>query len=479
MKKRRYNAMRRLLLLICCFCLVFSSLSLVACDASTETESNNNDTADKENKGEELVEVIRIIDDVKIGGKFTNDRLSVVRVSPEAVPEGAITDVAELKNKYAIAPLHPGDYITAAKISSTKPGNAVDEDEEEEVEGEIDPSKLGYVIVTEYAKYQEDGDYAPAIQKAIDENPGRTIYIPDGSYFIEQPIVIPADPAKSVSLRLGNMAVLKADAKWADPHVAMIRVGVEEPTEKPLTMDEIDMKGYRSISIIGGCIHGSNVASGISVEGGKDTYIYNVSLKSVSRAIHVLRGNNELGATWVNVDNVNVTGTDKDDSVGVLVEGTYNTFSNMRIYIVKYGIQCTETGERNIFRNLHPLASNAHQERSIGFYDMSDGNNFDVCYSDQFATGYAMHENTRTVMNGGFCYWYSDANKYHVGYKAMGKFNSIVVSGNVSHGHTVATDAYLYIEEEGGQGVVLYPKDSTVSDMHEDMLKKHCPTPIL
>ena len=93
--------MRRLLLLICCFCLVFSSLSLVACDTSTtETESSNNDTADKENKGEELVEVIRIIDDVKIGGKFTNDRLSVVKVSPEAVPEGAITDVAELKNKY-------------------------------------------------------------------------------------------------------------------------------------------------------------------------------------------------------------------------------------------------------------------------------------------------------------------------------------------------------------------------------------------
>jgi hypothetical protein len=90
-----------------------------------------------------------------------------------------------------------------------------------------------------------------------------------------------------------------------------------------------------------------------------------------------------------------------------------------------------------------------------------------------------MHENTRSVMNGGFCYWYSEANNYHVGYKAMGKFNSIIVSGKVSHGHAVATDAYLYIEQEGGQGVVLYPIDSTQNDMHKNMLVQHCPTPII
>lgn len=466
------NVKRVLLLLLCAFMLL-ATFPITACSIPASAS----EAPAKEQS--EYIEVLRVVDDIKYGAKFTSDKLQTVRVRADAAPADAIKTVGELYNKYAASTIMVGDFITPAKLLDKRPTDAVEEEEKEEEPEALDYKALGYVVITDYKLQESEGGYGALINRVIAENPGRTIYIPDGNYFIEQPIVIPADPAKSVSLRLGNMAVLKADAKWADPHVAMIRVGVEEPTEKPLTMDEIDMKGYRSISIIGGCIHGSNVASGISVEGGKDTYIYNVSLKSVSRAIHVLRGNNELGATWVNVDNVNVTGTDKDDSVGVLVEGTYNTFSNMRIYIVKYGIQCTETGERNIFRNLHPLASNAHQERSIGFYDMSDGNNFDVCYSDQFATGYAMHENTRTVMNGGFCYWYSDANKYHVGYKAMGKFNSIVVSGNVSHGHTVATDAYLYIEEEGGQGVVLYPKDSTVSDMHEDMLKKHCPTPIL
>ena len=462
---------KRVLLLLLCASMILVAFPMASCSITVSASE-----APAEEQGE-YVEILRVVDDIKYGAKFTSDKLQTVRVRADAVPADVIKTTAELRDKYAASDILVGDFITPAKLLDKKPVDATDD--EDENTNELDYRALGYVVITDYEKLDSEEGYGALINRVIAENPGRTIYIPDGSYVIEQPIVIYADPAKSVSLRFGNQAVLRADPKWADPHVAIIRVGVEEPTDEPLTMDEVDMMGYRSISIIGGCIYGSGVASGISVEGGKDTYIYNVSLKSVSRAIHVLRGNNELGATWVNVDNVNVTGTDKDDSVGVLVEGTYNTFSNMRIYIVKYGIQCTETGERNIFRNLHPLASNAHRERSIGFYDMSDGNNFDVCYSDQFASGYAVHENTRSVMNGGFCYWYSDSNNYHVGYKAMGAFNSIIVSGKVSHGHAVETDAYLYIEKEGGQGIVLYPIDSSQSDKYEDMLKQHCPTPIL
>ena len=458
------NTMRALLFLLCAFMLLGAFPMASASEAPAEEQS-------------EYVEVLRVVDDIKYGAKFTSDKLQTVRVRADAVPADAIKTTGELYNKYAASAILVGDFITPAKLLDKKPVDATEDEDEEEIE-KPDYRALGYVVITDYERQESEKGYAALINRVIAENPGRTIYIPDGSYFIEEPIVIPADPAKSVSLRFGNQAVLSADPKWEDPHVAMIRVGVEEPTDEPLTMDEIDMMGYLSISIIGCCLYGSNVASGISVEGGKDTYIYNVSIKAASRGIHVYRGNNELGATWVNVDNVNLTGTDKADSVGVLVEGTYNTFSNMRIYLFRHGIQCTETGERNILRNLHPLAS-ASSKETVGFYDKSNGNNFDVCYSDQFAAGYVVHENTRSVMNGGFCYWYSDANNYHVGYKAIGKFNSIIVSGKVSHGHTIETDAYLYIEQEGGQGIVLYPIDSSQSDKYEDMLEQHCPTPIL
>jgi hypothetical protein len=82
-------------------------------------------------------------------------------------------------------------------------------------------------------------------------------------------------------------------------------------------------------------------------------------------------------------------------------------------------------------------------------------------------------------MNGGFCFWWTEANNYHVGYESTGKFNSIIVSGKVSHSHIVDTDAYLYIGEEGGQGVVLYPLNATQSNKYLNMLEQHCKTPIV
>lgn len=466
------NTARRVLSLLLCAFIMLGMLSLSSCNTSSETVGEG--AADQ--KGD-YIQVVRVIDDIKYGGKFTNDKIESVWVSPDAVPAGAITSIEDLRSKYAASMLMSGDYITPEKLLDKKPDDAVDEDEE--IEEVLDYKKLGYVVLTDYELEETDTGYGALINRVIAENPGRTIYIPDGSYIIEQPIVIPADPEKSVSLRLSNQTILKADVKWEDRYMGIIRVGVGEENEEILSMDEIDTLNYRSISIIGGCIYGSGVASGITVEGSKDTYIYNVSLKSVVHGIHIDQGPNELGATWVNVDNVNITGSDARDSVGVYAEGTYNTFANMRIASVMYGTQCTETGERNIFRNLHPLIPPSLGNETIGFYDMSDGNNYDICYNDQGASGFVMHENTRSVYNGGFSYWWSANNGYHVGFRSIGKFNSLVISTKVSQNHDIETDAYLMLGEEGGQGVVLYPIKTTQTKTYDYMLEQHCPTPII
>ena len=469
----------RLLSLFACLCLIFGSLSMVACngDAADATEAPTTDAVEE---NDELVEVIRVIDDIKYGGKFTNDRLAVVKVSKDAVPEGAISDMSEIRNKYSTAPLYSGDYITAEKVTKDKPKDAVDEDEEN-IEETIDPDELGYVIITRYESLVEGKNYSPAIKKAIEENPGRTIYFPDGTYNIQEPIVMPADPAKSVSFRLSHLAVITA-TDWADKTLPMIRMGVEETAAAPaaegedaplVDMDDANLSEQRSCYIIGGCIFANRQASGISIEGGKDNLLYNVSIKSAYNGIHVLYGNNELGATYANVDNVNITGYEATGSAGILVEGTRNTFSNMRIASVQYGVMCTATGEANIFRNLHPLTCGMNDvikvdengkrleenngRHTVGFYDKSDGNNFDVCYSDQMASGYMFSENCRTVAIGGFCYWWTEANDYHVGYESEGKFNALVVAGKVSLSAETTTDTYLMIGEEGGQGVVIAP----------------------
>lgn len=478
--KKKMNSILRILSAILCMAMIFGVLMLTSCNKE-EAKSDDNS---EQKAAEELVEVLRLIDDIKIGGKFTNDKLQVVKVRADVVPEGAYSDVALLRDMYAKSHMNPGDYITPDKTTDKKPSNAEQEDDDDG-KIDIDPAALGYIVVTDYRELGSQESYSDIVNDLIKQYPGKTLYFPDGNYSLTAPIVIPADPAKSVSLRLSNNATLSA-RNWPDKELAMIRVGVEdeeggeveEASDLP-TMEEADLSNNRSVYIMGGCILGNGTATGISIEGGKGAYIYNVAIKTTHHGIHVYPGNNEQLATYVNVDNVNVTGTDSPESVGVLVEGTHNTFSNMRIASIKFGVKCTETGSDNIFRNLHPLASTAHGREGAGFYDLSDGNQYDVCYSDQFATGFLMAANTRSVYNGCFCYWYSAANKYHVGFRSEGRFNSIVVSGKVSHSHSgLEVDAYLFAGEDGGQGIVLYPLNSTRSNAYKYMLEQYCKTPI-
>lgn len=441
--------------------MTLASISFASCDNGSKGPD-----------AEELVEVLRLIDDINEGGKFTGDRIATVKVSASSVPEGAISDITLLRNKYAATKLYTGDYITEAKTTDVKPEK---EEEEKPVIESVDPIALGYVVITSYAEYAQGGDYTDAIAKAIEENPGRTIYFPDGDYIIRKPIDIPADPAKSVSLRLSNNTFIKA-FDWEDPKVAMVRIGETDASQAQSESDSL--KSDTGCYVIGGCLNAGAIASGISVEDGINAFIYNVSIKSAFYGIHIKAGDNESEASSVNVDNVNVTGYEAEGSIGVLVEGKYNNVSNMRIASVQYGVKCTETGSKNIFRNLHPLGVSMNASTTTaGFWDMSDGNVFDICYSDQFATGFLVEENTRSVFTGCFCYWWTAAGGYHVGFRSNGKFNSIVTNCKVSHSHAdLQTDAYLLVGEDGGQGVVLYPANNIQNHENDHILEQYCPT---
>lgn len=478
--KNIYSVLCRIRCLLICLFMISACLILISCNSVQDPENSVENDASEDTV--EYALALRVLDDINIGDNFVKDKLEIVRVRADILPAGAYSDAAELEGKYAISHICAGDFVTPEKISDTEPAPSIDGDDVEVPENEpIDPYEIGYVMITKYSSFADGEDYTAAIERAIEENPGRTIYFPDGQYIIKRPIVISTEAGKSVSLRLSNYAVIKA-ADWGDDKArAMIQIGCEDEAEPAIAsadmMEELDFLEKSRVSIVGGCLHGSKLASGIAIGGGKDTYIYNVSIKHTFNGIHIKKAKNELGATYVNVDNVNIAGMDGDESVGVLVEGTYNTFSNMRIASVKYGVLCTETGSDNVFRHLHPLAIGFHYRYSIGFWDKSDGNTFDVCYSDQFAAGYRVEENTRSVFNGCFAYWYSEKNNYHVGYESTGTFNSIIVSGKVFHRHSVKLDAYLYLGAEGGQGVVLYPINSINS--HIDMLKQHCKTNII
>lgn len=475
-----YSALRKITCLLLCLFLTLAMLALASCSSSEIAEVEA--TEDSKESDVEYALAVRAIDDIMIGDTLAEDRLEIVRVRTDALPATAYSSISDLDGIYAISQISAGDFVTAEKTSAIKPEITFEDDKGiADMPEQIDPYELGYIVITKYLALVEGEDYAPAIRRAIEENPGRTIYFPDGRYTIKSPIVIPADPALSVSLRLSNQAVITA-AEWGDDKtVAMIQIGCaqenEPQTASAPSMNELDFYSERGISIIGGCLYGSKQASGISIGGGKDTYIYNVSIKGVYNGIHIERADNELGATYVDVDNVNISGMAAPESSGILVEGTYNNFSNMRIASVNYGVLCTETGSNNVFRRIHPLVVGLNDKYTVGFWDKSDGNIFDVCYSDQFSAGFRVDEKTRAVINGSFSYWYMSGYSYHVGYESTGKFNSIIVSGKVLNRYAVAIEAYLYIGEEGGQGVVLYPVNSVSSRGFIHMLEQHCRTP--
>ena len=109
---------KRALALLLCLCTIFGAFSLMSCNDVVLEENDTN--KEVEEKGDDTVQVLRVIDDIKYGGRFTNDKLAVVTVEADAAPEGYVSDISELRSKYAAAPLCVGDYVTTAKLLSKK-----------------------------------------------------------------------------------------------------------------------------------------------------------------------------------------------------------------------------------------------------------------------------------------------------------------------------------------------------------------------
>ena len=95
-----------------------------------------------------------------------------------------------------------------------------------------------FVVVTDFFDLKNCEDVAYEIQNIIDKNPNRTIYFPDGEYTVKRPIVTPADPRKSVSLKLSDFAVIRVadgwdcddpyDNEWLWQHISLTEINRKE-----------------------------------------------------------------------------------------------------------------------------------------------------------------------------------------------------------------------------------------------------------
>ncbi len=277
----------------------------------------------------------------------------------------------------------------------------------------MDFSNRNFVLATDFLRADEKNDVSDAIQNLIDTNPNRTIFFPDGVYLLSKPILTSSDHEKSVDLILSNFARFLAAPDW-DSEEAMVRLGAKDGVNS--------LAPGSNYGLTGGIIDGNGVAKGVSIDGGRETRIQNVNIKSASVGLHINYGANN-GSSDADIMNVNVTGNGKTDSIGVFVEGFDNTLTNMRIANVFTGV--VVKGGGNMLRNIHPLlymndASKADYENTVGFRILNPMNWFDCCYSDQYSTGF---ETTGGgIFKNCFSWWYSNEEKTHVALKSHGPF---------------------------------------------------------
>ena len=306
-------------------------------------------------------------------------------------------------------------------------------------------TRNGSVVASDFVAADGKTDVADALQRLIDAHPNRTIYFPDGTYLISHPIVTPAHPKRSVDLRLSNFAVLKASPDWTEK-AALVRLGGKDPANDIYTIGS-------NYGLTGGILDGSGKADGVSIDGGRETKIEDVSIKHVRVGIHVKRGANS-GSSDADVMHVNIVGNKTPESIGLLVEGYDNTFSNMRIANVHVGVDLRGGG--NSMRNLHPLYTcwgKDDYETGIGFLDRTGNNWYSFCYSDNFAVGFRTTGNGHSQFDSCFCMWYSPRGATHRIVQADRKFESTFNDLTVGFHGKAATNAVLQVGEPGGRGV--------------------------
>ena len=315
---------------------------------------------------------------------------------------------------------------------------------------------LGFVVITDYVKANTGKDLSDAIQKVIDDNPRRTIYFPDGEYVISKPICTGGSYQTAVSLDFSNFAMLIASDDWSSDE-AMIRLGA---TDRAFRITKTGTNNYVS----GGILNGNGIAKGLSIDSGREYSIRNISMKDVTCGIHV-KFNAEYGSNDSDIFNVNIVGVGTKDSVGLLIDGFDNTFTNMRIANFQTGVKITGAG--NFLKNIHPLF--IYQEDSdfnhkggveyaecIGFDDQSGGNWYDICYPDNYATGFRMLTKTVSTYNNCYCYWYSSKGGFETAFESEGQFNSIITASKVDF-RDDTDNSFLKVGEAGGTGVLANP----------------------
>ena len=334
MMKRRVNILRKGLAALC-LVLVFSMLVCVAPIFAQEVAEDGSE-ADKP----ATVDVVKLVNDVKLGSRISKNDVEVVTVKNVNVPSNIISDPEDVYTFYAKEDLYAGNYLSPDQITESKVAKADSELLIKPIKESIDD----YIVVTDYIIPNTGKDVSQHIQKLIDSNPRRTIYFPDGEYTLSHSLTTSGAGNSSVSLRLSDGAVIKAHAEWRG--TALICLGEDDPGAN----DIVSIGSY--YCVVGGTLDGNSRANGINIEGGRESLVREVCIKNTKTGILIKDGVNNSSADC-DFEDITIIGDGLIGEYGFKIEACDNTLTNIRVYNMQTGVHCTRGG--NLIKNVYVI----------------------------------------------------------------------------------------------------------------------------
>lgn len=266
-------------------------------------------------------------------------------------------------------------------------------------------------------------DDLEAIQNIIDNNPGKTIYFPEGVYGITNKIVLKRANSTLVNILLDRNAVIKnISGNVID---TLFEIGYD------YTAGEHNRFDFPCLSeIVGGTLDATNCLNAIKVF---PLYrlltLRNIQILNVSNvgilSDYGVNSSVEVGNLKIEDCYIQGTSSNATSSIGIVIRSNDNEILNTNIDRTNKGILCS--GWSNLFSNIHVTAmfttGYTMQEinTTIGF-DFEDSNSLNTlihCYNDTYATGFKS--------NGGKLYM-TDCLSYYYLSTEDSRFNSIEVT---------------------------------------------------